>query len=282
MSAPPPYFLIQAPEGALRMKVPMRRAFPRAIVGIPASVRRIELGMAFHGSAEQYLRAVREEVGATAITIPGLSDLNNALEVLDLLDGVLLTGSFSNIHPSAYGESVTTAAGFYDEPRDSVTLPLIREAVRRGVPLFGICRGMQELNVAFGGSLFQQLHETEGNRDHRSDPNLPLDAQFEPAHEIDIRPCGVLAGLVGAGRAVVNSSHMQGVNRIGDGLFVEAQADDGVIEALSVNGARAFAVGVQFHPEWGARENPLYRALFQAFAAAVAKRAAGRAGAAER
>lgn len=255
----------------------MRKPPPRPVVGIPASVRRLELDLAFHGTAEQYLRAVRDEVGATVLTIPGLADIDNALEVLELLDGVLLTGSFSNIHPSAYREPVMTEIGFYDEPRDRVTLPLIRETVRRGVPLFGICRGMQEMNVAFGGSLFQQLHEAEGKDDHRSDPNLPLDAQFDPAHVIDIRPGGVLAGMLSAPKAVVNSSHMQGVNRVGEGLFVEAAAEDGVIEAVSVRDAPAFAVGVQFHPEWGTRDNALYRGLFEGFAAAVAKRAAARA-----
>jgi len=123
----------------------------RPVVGIPASVRLLEFAMQFHGSAVQYLRAAREEVGASVFTIPGLPDIDNALELLELVDGILLTGSFSNIHPSAYGEPVTSSEGFYDEHRDAVTLPLIRAALVQGVPVFGICRGLQELNVAMGG-----------------------------------------------------------------------------------------------------------------------------------
>jgi putative glutamine amidotransferase len=241
----------------------------RPVVGIPASVRLLEFAMQFHGSAVQYLRAAREEVGASVFTIPGLPDIDNALELLELVDGILLTGSFSNIHPSAYGEPVTSSEGFYDEHRDAVTLPLIRAALVQGVPIFGICRGLQELNVAMGGSLHQSLHEVGGKDDHRPDESLPLEEQFEPAHEIKILEGGVLAALIPERRVLVNTAHMQGVNRLGEGLRVEALSADGAIEALSVNEARAFAVGVQFHPEWGTREHPLYRALFEAFRAAV-------------
>jgi putative glutamine amidotransferase len=232
-------------------------------------VRLLEFAMQFHGTAYQYLRAVRDEVGATVFTVPGLADTSNALELLDAVDGVLLTGSFSNIHPSAYGESIATSEGFYDEQRDAVTLPLIRAALERAVPIFGICRGMQELNVALGGTLHQVMHEAPGKDDHRSDERLPLEAQFEPAHEIEILRGGVLALLVPERRVRVNTSHMQGVNRVADGLRVEAVSNDGTVEALSVDAARAFAVGVQFHPEWGTSENNLYRQLFAAFRAAV-------------
>jgi putative glutamine amidotransferase len=245
------------------------RPAAKPVVGIPASVRLLEFSMQFHGSAVQYLRAVREEVGASVFTIPALPDLDNALELLDLVDGIVLTGSFSNIHPSAYREPVTTSEGFYDEHRDAVTLPLIRAAIERGVPIFGICRGLQELNVATGGTLHQSLHQVRGKNDHRPDESLPLEEQFEPAHEIEILEGGVLASLIPERRVQVNTAHMQGVDRLGEGLQVEALSADGAVEALSVKQARAFAVGVQFHPEWGTRENPLYRGLFEAFRAAV-------------
>lgn len=244
-----------------------RRSKP--IVGIPASVRLLESAMQFHGTAYQYLCAVRDEVGATVFTIPGLADTDNALELLDAVDGLLLTGSFSNIHPSAYGEESVTPEGFYDEHRDAVTLPLIRAALDRAVPIFGICRGMQELNVALGGTLHQVLHEIPGKEDHRPDESLSLEAQFGPAHEIEINPGGVLASLVPERRMRVNTAHMQGVSRIADGLRVEAVSDDGAVEALSVQAAHTFAVGVQFHPEWGTQEHGLYRQLFAAFRAAV-------------
>jgi putative glutamine amidotransferase len=241
----------------------------KPLVGIPASVRLLEHAMEFHGTAGQYLRAVREDVGATVFTIPGLSDTANAIELLDSVNGVLLTGSFSNIHPSTYGEAVATAEGFYDQKRDAVTLPLIRAALERAVPIFGICRGMQELNVALGGTLHQMLHDAPGKADHRADENLALEAQFEPAHEIEILTGGVLDSLIGARRVAVNTAHAQGVNRVAETLRIEAVSNDGTVEALSVKSARTFAVGVQFHPEWGTADNVLYKALFAAFRAAV-------------
>jgi putative glutamine amidotransferase len=245
------------------------------VIGIPASVRMLEFDMPFHGTAQQYLRAVREHVGATVLTIPGL-EADNAIELLDQLDGVLLTGSFSNIHPSTYGEPVRSPAGFYDPPRDAVTIPLIRAAVARGLPIFGICRGMQELNVAFGGTLYQALQEEPGKKDHRPDEDLPLPEQFGPAHEIEILPGGVLASLISEPRIAVSTAHMQGVDRVAPGLRVEALAEDGVVEALSVERSEAFALGVQFHPEWDVAGNRLYGALFAAFRSAVWGRAARR------
>jgi putative glutamine amidotransferase len=245
----------------------MTRSKP--VVAIPASVRLLEFATQFHGTAYQYLRAVREEIGASVFTIPGLPDIANALELLDAVDGVLLTGSFSNLHPSTYGEPIGPSVQLFDQQRDAVTLPLIRRAIERGVPIFGICRGMQEINVALGGSLHQELHEVPGKADHRPDESLALEAQFEPAHEIEIQEGGVLAGLIADRRVLVNTAHTQGVNRLGEGLFVEALSGDGAVEALSVKAASTFAVGVQFHPEWGTSGNKLYAALFAAFRAAV-------------
>ena len=134
----------------------------RPLVGIPASVRSLELNMLFHGTAEQYLRAVRESVGASVVTIPALEDADNGLELLERVDGILLTGSFSDIHPSAYGEPVRNARSIFDRQRDALTLPLVRSALARAVPVFGICRGLQEINVALGGSLHQSVHDVSG------------------------------------------------------------------------------------------------------------------------
>jgi putative glutamine amidotransferase len=251
----------------------------KPIVGIPASVRRLEFGMLFHGTAWQYLQAVRDHVGATVVTIPG-ETADNAAELLEIVDGILLTGSFSNVHPSTYGEEVVdTSHGFFDEPRDAVTLPLIRGCLQRGVPIFGICRGMQEMNVALGGSLCQALHEQPGNEDHRPNETLPLSEQFRAAHEIEICADGVLAGLLQHRRIAVSTAHEQGIGRLAAGLRIEAVADDGVVEAVSVKNAASFAVGVQFHPEWDVAGNPLYGALFAEFRKAVCRRFAQRQGA---
>lgn len=256
----------------------MSRPTARPVVGIPASVRLLEFDCEFHGTAIQYLDAVRNDVGASVFTIPSISDLGNAMELLDLMDGLLLTGSFSNIHPSTYGEEVNTELGFYDQKRDATTLPLIRAAVERGLPVFGLCRGMQEINVAFGGSLHQVLHEAPGADDHRPDESQPLQLQFEPAHEIRILPGGVLSRLIPDERILTNTAHMQGVKDVAPACRVEAVTDDGVVEAVSVEGAATFAVGVQFHPEWGIARNRLYTALFAAFREAVHARAAARRG----
>lgn len=248
----------------------------RPVVGIPASVRSLEFGLIFHGTALQYLQAVRDEVGASVFTMPSLDDVDNAIELLDLVDGVLLTGSFSNMHPSTYGEPVTTDLGFYDPGRDVNTTAVIRAVLERGLPLFGICRGMQEMNVALGGTLHQVLHEASGKDDHRPDESLPLERQFGPAHEIEILAGGVLSRLVGERRIAVNTAHMQGVKDLAPGLRLEAVTDDGAVEAVSVEGAGSFAVGVQFHPEWDIRGNRLYTALFAGFREAVHARAAAR------
>jgi len=250
----------------------------KPVVGIPASVRSLEFNMAFHGTAQQYLHAVRQYVGATVFTIPSLRDESNAMELLDMVDGILLTGSFSGVHPSVYGEPVRNGASNFDPQRDAVTLPLIRMALDRGVPLFGICRGLQEINVALGGSLHQALHELQGRDDHRSDATLPLEEQFGPAHDIQIVPGGLFSSLVGERRFSVNTSHMEGVDNLASGLRIEATSDDGTIEALSAASSPQFFVGVQFHPEWGTAYNELYTALFQAFRRAVCQRAAVRIG----
>jgi putative glutamine amidotransferase len=247
----------------------------RPIVGIPASVWTLA-EIPFHGTAHQYLRAVREEVGATVFTIPSLRDNLNAMELLGLVDGILLTGSFSDVHPSAYGEPVRNPNRVFDRERDAVTLPLVRAAFEHRIPILGICRGMQEINVALGGSLHQNLQELSGRDDHRSDANLPLAEQFRPAHEIRIVADGLFAGLVGARCISVNTSHTQAVAKLAGGLRMEATSKDGTIEALTSEDLSRFIVGVQFHPEWGTHDNALYVALFRAFRDAVSARAAAR------
>ncbi len=152
-------------------------------------------------------------------TIPGMT-LDNAHELLDLMDGMLLTGSFYKLHPSTYNEPVTTDEGFYDPARDNITIPLVRAALERELPIFGICRGMQELNVALGSSLVQVLHDEPGRNDHRPDESLPLVEQFAPANAIHIQPGGVLSWLIPEYSIEVSTAHMQGVNRVAKGMTV--------------------------------------------------------------
>ncbi len=224
----------------------------------------------FHIAGKKYVDAV-VLAGCQALVVPGAApqDLD---ALLDLADGVLLTGSPSNVHPSHFGEGVRDPSLPLDPERDTWTLPLIPKALERGVPFFAICRGAQETNVALGGSLHQAVHEVDGHMDHRDPDGEPVEVQYAPAHPVDILPGGVLERLLHASRIEVNSLHGQAVNRLAPGLRVEARAPDGVIEAFSKPDAPGFNLAVQWHPEWQAASNPVSVTLLSAFGQACAAR----------
>ena len=159
-----------------------------------------------------------------------------------------------------------------DEVRDSLTLALVRACVAQAVPLLGICRGFQEINVALGGSLHQQVHALPGHLDHRESPDGSYDQQYGPSHAVRFAAGSAFARWAGAEQARVNSVHGQGVDRLAQGLRALGHAPDGLVEAFEVQGARAFAYAVQWHPEWKAGENPFYAAIFQAFGEACRAR----------
>ncbi len=263
----------------------MTRHVSRPAVGVSTCVKTIH-DHAFHATAEKYLTAVLDGAGAQPLLIPALGDGTDPGELFEHLDGILLTGGPSNVAPHHYGGAPSRPETLLDPQRDATTLPLIRAAVERAVPLFAICRGFQELNVAFGGSLHQHLHEVPGRIDHRRDRAARFPEQYAPRHPVALTPGGELAGLLGAGllgagllgahEIEVNSLHAQGIDRIGEGLAVEAVAPDGTIEAARVEGAAAFAIGVQWHPEWRVLEKADYAALFAAFGEATRARAARR------
>ncbi len=230
----------------------------------------------FHMVGEKYARAVMEAAEAAPVLIPSLAEELGFDELLERLDGLLFTGSPSNVEPHHYQGTPSAPGTLHDPARDATTLPLIRKAVHAGVPVFGICRGFQEMNVAFGGTLHQRLHELPGHLDHRDDESQPLDLQYGPAHEVTLEPQGMLRSLTNADRIQVNSLHSQGIDRLGAELAVEARAPDGVIEAFRVRAAARFALAVQWHPEWKAMSNPFSRALFAAFGRASRERAQSR------
>jgi putative glutamine amidotransferase len=212
----------------------------------------------------KYLEAVTIGAGCMPLILPALGESADLDAVLDAVDGVMLTGSPSNVDPALYGQALLDPSRPQDHRRDATTLPLIRRVLERDIPLFAICRGFQEMNVALGGSLHQAVHAVGGMQDHRNDHDLTLEQQYAPAHPVWLEPRGRLAAILGASSVEVNSLHEQGIDRLGDGLQVEARASDGLIEAFSVKGAR-FAMGVQWHPEWQIASNPVGLRLLGAF-----------------
>lgn len=229
------------------------------IVGIPACARLVNGRLRYEALA-RYAAAVAGGSGAVPIIIPPMGELE--LAVLDRIDGLLLSGSPSNVHPSHYagGESLTPED--HDLERDATTLRLIPEAIARGMPLLAICRGIQELNVALGGTLHQKVHEVSERMDHRSVPGT-LEEKYAPRHLVALS--GRLARIVGSSKILVNSLHGQAIDVPAPGLVAEAHAPDGTIEAVRVDKARGFAFGVQWHPEWGYADDSASLAIFRAF-----------------
>jgi putative glutamine amidotransferase len=228
----------------------------------------------FHAVGEKYIAAVLRQSSALPLLIPSLGDELGLAGLLDELDGLLFTGSPSNVEPARYGGDASRPGTLHDPERDATTLGLIPRAIAAGVPVLGVCRGFQEMNVAFGGTLWQHVEEQPGYLLHHEDVSAPLDVQYAPAHEVTFAPDGELARIAGSARVMVNSLHHQGVRTLGAGLIEEARAADGLIEAFRVRDARRFALAVQWHPEWKAQENPFSTALFKAFGDAARERAA--------
>jgi putative glutamine amidotransferase len=239
----------------------------RPIIGIPCCIRTLH-ERPFHTASARYSDAIIEAVGGLPLLIPAIGPRVDCAALLDAFDGLLLTGSPSNVEPFQYGGPPSMEGTLHDPDRDATTLPLIREAVRRDMPVLAICRGIQELNVALGGTLHQRIFEMPARFSHRRRRGpMTLDQRYAAAHSVVLTPGGLLAELAGTTEIMVNSLHGQGIDRPAPELEVEAAAPDGQIEAVSLPGAR-FVVGVQWHPEYRPLENPFSRALFAAFSQA--------------
>jgi putative glutamine amidotransferase len=238
---------------------------PMPVIAIPACLRNVN-ERSFHSVNERYPSALIEATACVPVLIPAVGSKIDVCVLLDMIDGLLLTGSPSNVYPSHYGGEPSHPDTLHDLARDATTLPLIRESVARDLPVLAICRGIQELNVALGGTLHQRVHELPGRLNHRSRRDSP-DGPYGPAHSVTLSPGGLLAALAGTHEIMVNSLHSQGIDRPAAGLRIEALAPDGQIEAVSLPGAR-FVLGVQWHPEYKVLENPVSKALFAAFARA--------------
>ncbi|MEQ8334935.1 gamma-glutamyl-gamma-aminobutyrate hydrolase family protein [Nisaea sp.] len=216
--------------------------------------------------SEKYVTCVPTPTGGLPLIIPALEAGQLDLDSLVAhLDGLLLTGSPSNIEPHNFSGPDSVEGTQHDPRRDGVTLPLIRKAIAAGVPVLGICRGIQEMNVALGGTLHQRIFDLEDKFDHRMRRDVDFDRKYRPAHEIRMTEGGQLARIAGAETALVNSLHAQGIDQPGDGVVIEAVAPDGIVEAISVPGAKAFALAVQWHPEWPVPIQGLNKKIFEAF-----------------
>ena len=243
----------------------------KPLIGIPAD-RRLLGDHYFHCVGEKYVEAVAQGADAHAVLIPSSGESLNLDELLTYFDGILLTGSASNVEPHRYRGPPSEPGTLHDPDRDATTLPMIPRVVKAGLPLLAICRGFQEMNVAYGGTLWQKIHEVEGFRNHREDPQASLDDQYGPAHDVELAPGGMLERLAGSNRIKVNSLHSQGVKELGNDLAIEAWSPDGVIEAFRVRTAPSFALALQWHPEWKFNTSSFSRALFAAFGQAVHER----------
>ena len=234
------------------------------VVGICCN-HRDDDGHISHAVSEKYVTAALQGAGVMPILLPAFGDRIDPEDLLDRLDGVMLTGGASNVEPHHYDGPPSREGTLHDPHRDGVTLKLIRAAVEAGAPLFGVCRGIQEINVAFGGTLHQHLHEVPGRFDHRSLRDRPVAERYEPRHGVTLAPGGLFAELLRTREVDVNSLHGQGIDRLGDRLSAEGLAEDGTVEAVTVKESRSFAIGVQWHAEWRVHEFPVHGALFRAF-----------------
>lgn len=219
------------------------------------------------------IEAVADLTGAIPLIVPALPNVGAISDLLNACDGFLFTGGRPNVHPRLYGHEPTEKHGTFDCDRDAVTLPLITECVARGVPIFGICRGFQEFNVAFGGTLHPEIREIPGRINHRMPPDGTLEEKFELRHTVTLTANGVFHKLLGSTKVMVNSLHGQGILDPGARVLIEGYAPDRTPEAIVIAGARSFALGVQWHPEWNAALDPVSRPLFIAFGEAAQSRA---------
>lgn len=233
------------------------------LVGLPCCTRLIG-ELPGHWVGEKYITAVSDAADALPVLLPALADRVDPENVVRRIDGLLLTGSRSNVEPHHYDGPPSAEGTAHDPSRDALTLPLIRAAVDGGLPVLAICRGIQELNVALGGSLHQRVHEVAGRIDHRSRQGTTAERYAHDAHRVSLAPGGLLERLAGAPELLVNSLHAQGIDRLAPPLVVEAEAPDGQIEAVR-HRAAAFVVGVQWHPEYRVLDSAFGRALFAAF-----------------
>ncbi len=246
----------------------------RPVIGIIGNAHLLNEEYPVQAVGVSNIEAVAELTGAIPLIVPSLPRIGTVGDLIAACDGFVLTGGRPNVHPSHWGEAPTEKHGAFDPDRDAVTLPLIRACVAKAVPVFGICRGFQEFNVAFGGTLHPEIRDIPGRMNHRMPPDGTLEQKFEHRHLVRLTPGGTFERILGASEVMVNSLHGQGILAKADRVVIEGWAPDDTPEAIHIDAAPGFAIAVQWHPEWRAATDPVSRPLFQALGEAVRRRAA--------
>lgn len=241
------------------------------VIGIIGSSFLLNDQYPVHIGGRMNSEAVRKVCGALPLIVPSDPELVDLEALQDTCDGFLFTGARANVHPEEWGEAATEAHGAFDQARDQVTLPLIRDCVAKGQPILAICRGFQELNVAMGGSLHPEIRDLPGRMNHRMPPDGTLEEKFELRHDVTLTEGGVFHQVFGARTVLTNTLHGQGIMEPGERIVIDGRAEDGTPEAIYVDGASGFALGVQWHPEYQANKDPVSRPLFAAFGDAVTR-----------
>jgi len=240
----------------------------RPVLGLIACTRDVG-GETAQVVINRYVAAASRHADASTLLVPTLAGAVDPIDIVPRLDGLLLTGSPSNVETHRYGVEASDAAGPFDPDRDDMAMRLVAAMLDAGKPVFGVCRGLQELNVAFGGKLRRDLGDNNRSLSHHAADGATLDQMFAHEHEVTLAPTGVLRHSLGAERIRVNSVHYQGIDTLGDGLTIEATADDGVVEAVSAWVGRAPVLAVQWHPEWNADTDPQSAGFFQILGCAL-------------
>lgn len=242
----------------------------RPVIGVSGGFQLVNDAYRVQASGERNISAVAKASGGLPFIIPGMPCSVCVDEVLAVIDGLFLTGGRPNVHPTRYGHQPAAAYEPYDEGRDDITLPLIRRAIEIGMPVFGVCRGIQEINVALGGTLHPEIRDLPGKMNHRMPPGeKDPEVIFRKRHKVRLAAGGWFARTLGAEEIVTNSLHGQAIVEPGRGVMVEGEAEDGVIEAISVPESRGLCIGVQWHAEYEAETDPVSARLFAAFGEAA-------------